>query len=288
MRLASLVALALGTIGCGSGGTFIPRDLGGNGNGDGGSETHDMAGTNPNADLSGFVFPEDDMTMAQSGVPTSIVMYTGDGSVAVEQWPGGDPLRVLLTDGNGAPVVNYSVDWSVVSGDISLPGNINQSSVTDGNGIAAMMFRGQGFANNIAYSPGVIRAACAAGSVDFHTLTIHTTNLGALNPLTSRISPDTIDLGTNKSGSTLAMAMKYQIVIEAGNFNNTPLPGVGLWTLNSQDPEMAPPVVCHGYSDAQGYVTCDAKFGTSLGQQFFSVSAGGYTRFDGWMANITQ
>jgi hypothetical protein len=287
MRLASFLVLALGTVGCGGGGTFIPRDLGGNGNGDGGGKSNDMAGTNPNADLSGFVFPGDDMSMAQSGVPTSIVMYTGDGSVAVEQWPGGDPLRVLLTDGNGAPVVNYSVDWSYVSGAIQLPGNMDQSSVTDGNGIASMMFRGAGFDNTMPYSLGVIRAKCAAGSVDFNTLTIHTTNLGALNPLTSRISPDTTDLGSNKSGSTLAMAMKYQIVINAGNFNNTPLPGVGLWTLNSQDPEMAPPVTCHGYSDNQGFVACNAKFGTSLGQQFFSVEAGGYTRFDGWMATIT-
>ncbi len=103
-----------------------------------------------------------------NGEPAEIELLDGNGQNGGAGSPLGAPLRVLVTDADGAPLEGVAVEWEIVTGTGSVPA----SSTTASDGVASATFtlgpeigeqRARAVLDGVAGSPVTFTATAAAG-----------------------------------------------------------------------------------------------------------------------------
>ena len=282
--MGKLIACVLVVAACGS-----PRDTGmldapgAHGDGPHGDAPH--GGSDGHTDSGG-----------PGGVPAHIELYSGDGMMAMEGWPGGDQIKVLVTDANGQPVANVDVQWDVTAGDIAITGGFQTgqhgTTMTDDRGLARVGLRGANESQQSSAWTSVIRASIGVGSVDVHAFTTYYPMQLPNTPQPYVTTPDGRDFGTLAPGSVAAGGMVVQINFTAGSEMGHGVPGIGVRFIRSTDwTSDEPPIVsCANatvglraggtvFTNAQGIATCDLRAPAVAGDYELGVIVGGATTF---------
>lgn len=240
------------------------------------------------------------------GTPAHIEIYSGDGIMTVEGFPGGDVMKVIVTDGAGAPVANVPVTWTVTLGGIGINGDgfptgPTGTTRTDVDGIARAGFRGEFGSSMTSALDGRVSATCVAGSVEFHVFSTYTPT-GAIPtmPATYITTPDSRDLGTIARGAVRAGGVVSIVVHQNGSEMSHGLAGVGMRFIVSDDSTLdTPPVVsCANateglraggtvFTDATGHATCDLSAPSTPGDYSILIFVGGALRFGPYFLHVS-
>lgn len=245
-----------------------------------------------------------DGPMAQPGVPAKIELYSGDGLIAMEGWPGGDEIKVIVVDGYDRPIADVDVAWDVVAGNLGVTGpfptGLHGTSPTDGSGIARVGIRGELQSQVNSSWPSTVRASIAIGSVDIHALsTYYAANLPAAPPPAYVPTPAGRDLGSHPRDTVVPGAIVGHMVFQAGSEQGQGVPGVGMRLLASDQPssDLVPAVSCANatvgvrsggtvFTNAQGMASCDLKTPSAPGTYTFGVFIGGTTYFQPYQLTV--
>ena len=223
---------------------------------------------------------------------STLQTQAGVSSVFLQQY---DPLYVKVTDANGNPLANASVNWSITSGAPYLFAPANLVTQTDSNGIAHITFTAAATSstqNGPTQSMVTATLATNPSSVAAFTLTQTSTNaLGSSqikpdlnqNPNgTVPVPGDTLNGTAGASGTAITLGLLGQGTALAGGNSGIvgPLQGVSVRLINYQS---NPTVTCAGgagadpgsvLTDSTGYATCTPVFsGSGTGQ--FALLVGG-------------
>jgi len=237
-----------------------------------------------------------------AGVPVFIEVYSGDGLMTLSGWPGGDPMKVIVTDGGGRGVPGVAVTWTVTSGGGGIvfdgaPG----VAVTNENGVSRVGFRGEFLSSSTTTTVTTVRATCAVGSVELHGITV--------NGGTSGISPGAIlvddethgrDLGVRAPGEVAVGALEVLAYQQYGVDSGRGIEGVSVRLIAPEDAsggpdafaDGAPAVSCANarngqasggmvFTDAAGRALCDVRMPMTPGDYHFNVRVGGAVEHSG-------
>ena len=253
------------------------------------------------------------MLGAQTALAQSIAPYQGNGQLVcvscnVPTLPGVNsvilqqfaPLYARVTDGNGSPIANTTVTWSVPSGGNFLIIPSNTTTTTDNNGIAHILFvaPAQSSAGQ-QQSPGpqqsTVTATATSGATAVFTLTQSSINnlnspqlnldincAGSTAPSGCTGYPVTGTTISGNAGSTSTPI--YVGIFAAGNpiyqGLSGPLAGVSIKLINYQTNATVTCATTAGadpgsaLSDSTGYAICNPVFaGNNKGQ--FGILIGG-------------
>jgi hypothetical protein len=238
------------------------------------------------------------------GPPANIEIYSGDGLMAMEQWPGGDQMKVLVTDASHRSVAGVDVTWQVTSGFVGVTGNfvtgLTGTSTTDANGLARVGIRGEAESQTTSSWPSTIHASIAAGGVDFHAFsTYYTLQLPEMPPMYIT-TPQGRDLGTFTPGAVVTGAIIANVSFSQGDQSGRGAPGVGVRIISSSGSTQddTPPIascanatvgVAAGgtvYTDASGNATCDLRVPTTPGDYAIGIFVAGATSFSPFLVHV--
>ena len=225
------------------------------------------------------------------GRARTIEIYSGDGEMVMGGWPGGDPLKVIVLDGD-APAPGVMVQWETTTGDMALTGEFQTGltghSTTDANGIARVGLRGEFLSQMTSAVGATVRASIDEGSIDFTTWSTYWTQQIPALPSTYVTVPDSIDLGTHPAGATLPGGIEVLVAFNSGTEGGRGMPGVGVrLTLGSDGTvDTAPLLACTNttngtrtggtvFTDMTGRARCDVKLPVTPGHYSFGVYVGG-------------
>ncbi len=189
------------------------------------------------------------------------------------------PMVVKVTDANGNPIANKTVNWQLVSG-TSAP-TFDMATTTDANGISiSRLFQGSTVGGNALtpYLQSVINAYADSASTNFtETVALTSSSFGNQLVFTQKIAP----IGTPLSGPAGGTGTDpIKIHVDGGGLG---VPGVSVRILNP-DPMTLPSASCATspgadpgsvLSDANGDATCFPVFGPIAGNSPVSVLVGG-------------
>jgi hypothetical protein len=216
-----------------------------------------------------------------------IAIYSGDGIMAMQGWPGGDELKVQITDAAHQPLAGVEVVWDVTAGGMAITGAFQTGShgttLTDASGLARVGVRGEFASQMFSAIPSTIRAAIPEGSVELHGYsTYYQPNIPAM-PHTLIVSPS--DIGTYPPGAVVPAALVVQVAFQAGDRLGQGAPGIGVRFHDRDHPDAAPPAACVNaasplaggtvFTDAQGVATCDVRVPQTPGFHGLTVRVGG-------------
>lgn len=242
---------------------------------------------------------------AYAQTPVNISIVSGNGQITCPLCTQGgeglqnfDPLYVRVTDPNGNPVANTTVNWIVSSGQGVF--SINTSSAapttTDVNGIASVQYFLQNsfsgsstnpyvastitasIANNASVNFFLTQALVPTSSINVNAPTfIQVENLtpGSTPSCATCINPG--DSVTGSAGSTSAVQFEVAVSVVAG----APIPNVSLRLVPNQT---SPTISCATeagadpgsvLTNANGIATCTAILGSTTGSGSFYFIVGG-------------
>ena len=232
--------------------------------------------------------------------PTNISVISGNGQLACSSCTLGgvfgltqfDPLQVRVTDPNGNPVANATVNWTVVVGGGTLQGGGTTSTDSNGNTIQqyAIPFNINFGSPSNPYNASTITASLAnnaAAAVTFYlTQVLTSASISALVGVAD-VTPQSVppcntclnpgDTLTGNAGST----SKVQFKIQAYTAFGAGVPNVSLRLISNQT---SPAVSCATgagadpgsvLTDQTGNATCTMILGTTTGNGSFYGLAGG-------------
>jgi uncharacterized protein (TIGR03437 family) len=190
------------------------------------------------------------------------------------------PMVVKVTDANGNPIANKTVNWQLVSG-TSAP-SFDTTTTTDANGLSiSRLFQGSVIGGNAQtpYVQSVINAYADSASTNF-TETVALTSSVFFTQLvfSQRIAPVGSTPLSGPAGGTGTDPIKVHI--DGGGLG---VPGVSVRILNP-DPKTLPSASCATspgadpgsvLSDANGDATCFPVFGPVAGNSPVIVLVGG-------------
>jgi uncharacterized protein (TIGR03437 family) len=196
---------------------------------------------------------------------------------------GNRPFEVLVKDGNGNPVPNQPVVFTLVQGIGNLiPYNgvgssTGPNSITvpsDSNGVASVdMIAGQPLYATPGFDQELITATSGGLSVNIYCTTVSTAP-GASGLSIYRLLPAYGTEFSGPAGSTIPGAVKFQIVSNSGE----PLPNIGLSLdpPSGVNPNTTPGASCAGtpLSDNNGIVICNAVLNGVIGSSTVTPDVG--------------
>jgi uncharacterized protein (TIGR03437 family) len=204
-----------------------------------------------------------------------------------------ESMVVKVTDANGNPVPNATVNWTITAGDFS--GSLrNQTTTTDSNGITSnnydlLSFIGVTGTSSFAFSPTTIVASTGNVSATFtetQALPPNPNGGQSIPPITLRAADTGVYPypGTQFSGAvgSSGTPIKVQLVTTA---LGTPVPNVAVLLVNDKPAGQAATIQCAEQAgagqntvltDASGIATCTPIFGGNPSQDNTAwVSVGG-------------
>jgi uncharacterized protein (TIGR03437 family) len=260
--------------------------------------------------------------VASGQTPANIIPWSGNGQVICYLCSSSNAsgtfkqITVLVTDANGIPVPNATVNWSVTGGSLGSYLAWNQST-TDGNGLTSdtyyPVYQTGSSITPIALPPATITATTAtttgsvvatftltqglpnpfasqpyAGSIAAYDVSQLLGQQPQLAPAQSLIAGTTI---SGQSGTTWAPPIKVQVAA-----NGAPLQNAALNIYNLQPASSGPTVRCGGanavngtvLTDATGVAVCNPVFGGTPGTGQFYVLVGAAISTDGDPLNVPQ
>jgi len=275
-------------------------------------------------DVSASVGPlEYDFTVnvgtAQTATPGALSIVSGQGQIlagnpATGQLPSAAPFTVLATDGNGNPVPNALVTFTVTSGSgvLTAAGSSDQNAVvvaTDATGQASVTFvPALAFPYN-GFLGATITASAATGATDsdgnpvtvsqsfyITTIALNVTYCGMapcsppLSPLSAQVlQPPPGTVFTGNAGNTLPTPVLVQVSVNA-----QPVPNVGVSVstgLDSSGPDASCANTAGGLAltNASGVATCNVLLNGFPGTAPLTIGvpvAGGGPVFTGYTLDI--
>jgi uncharacterized protein (TIGR03437 family) len=186
------------------------------------------------------------------------------------------PMVVKVTDANGNPIANKTVNWQLVSG--TAAPSFDMATTTDANGLSiSRLFQGSivGGSGQTPYLQSVINAYVDNASTNFtETVALTSSAFGNQLVFTQKISPQGSTPLSGPAGGTGTDPIR--IHIDGGGLG---VPGVSVRILNP-DPKTLPSANCAAdpgsvLSDANGDATCYPVFGPVAGNSPVSVLVGG-------------
>ena len=196
-----------------------------------------------------------------SGGPTQVSIAGGNGDLlaAFSPSPTAEPLTVRVVDANGAPLVNTSVNFTIVSG----PGNLdNPTTTTDQNGMASTDFFAQQPQQGVPFQASDVNASTAVGGVDF-VETTYVLNLdGTGEPQVTLVnpSPDANYTVVAGEGDVVPNAITAKIYTSGAITGQTqPIPNISVRIADQNDFTLPGPASCSGstLSDNSGFANCN-------------------------------
>lgn len=204
----------------------------------------------------------------------SLVVYSGNGQMVLEQFLTTQPLTVQARDASGRPVANIPINWSV-SGLGTLRNPVN---TTDANGLASVTFLASAVPGGNSYSQATITASSPAGNAIFYVTTT-LSNPPAL-PLVELLAPPAENRSiTGAAGATIGNALQVNVTVQSGPQTGQPVPNIGIRVYNYDDPEQSPSGICQGdggivLTNSQGRATCNLMLNQRTGNSQISLIAG--------------
>ncbi len=190
------------------------------------------------------------------------------------------PMVVKVTDANGNPIANKTVNWQLVSG--TAAPSFDTATTTDANGLSiSRLFQGSIIGGNgqTPYLQSVINAYVDNASTNFtETVALTSSAFGNQLVFTQKISPQGSTPLSGPAGGTGTDPIRVHI--DGGGIG---VPGVSLRILNP-DPKTLPSASCATspgadpgsvLSDANGDATCFPVFGPIAGNSPVSILVGG-------------
>ncbi|MDX2179610.1 MAG: Ig-like domain-containing protein [Bryobacteraceae bacterium] len=233
------------------------------------------------ASANASLFTEMNLPVAASaGTQTQFTITGGNGQI-INSGGLSQPFQVRLTDSQGNPIQNVSVNWSIRAGlGVTLVG---APSITDANGVATVLLSTTAFAPSTGdlFRPVTIAAAATtdtfSGSLDLYAL---------VYPTTGTPPPPVVQLSSSLGGSGTDLVLGAGAVIPAAftanvttglfpGFAPTPMPNVGIRAFTPAGSGV-PNARCQGdpVSTAAGIATCDLVVGNVLGNTQLTVVVG--------------
>ena len=208
----------------------------------------------------------------------TVSIVSGTGQVTCSFFCGAgffDPLVVVMKDGNGNPVANAVVTWSVSGPGTIQGGSSSATTTTDSTGQTSVTFSQPAPLSSFGqyYYQSAITASTTANSVIFYETTALTSQTGALLLLPSLVSPAIGQLVTGPSGQQGTVPV--QVTINAPNVALRVVPNdttAGPTVKCASQPGQPDGVVL---SDASGTATCNLVFGGTQGTGNFTAYVGG-------------
>jgi hypothetical protein len=242
-----------------------------------------------------------DATTIPTGRARSMEIYSGDGQLVIQGFPGGDDMKVLVLDDAGLPVANVLVTWTVTRGGMAVTGPFSTgttgTSRTNARGIAHAGLRGEFLAMIDSAVPSEVTATSEVGTLTFRHVTAYVPSppLTPTQPQIELHAPEARDLGTMTRGSVAPGALVSVAVPTAGTLVGRGFPGiatrffVGDFAPDADEPS---PITCANatvglqsgglvYSDERGEARCDVRAPSTPGDYVVGVSVGGVTSFAG-------
>ncbi|MSV27771.1 MAG: hypothetical protein EXQ52_03375 [Bryobacterales bacterium] len=203
---------------------------------------------------------------AAAGVPTTIESAGGNGQVTLQNSKTNLPISILLRDGNGTPVPNSPVTWSLQgTGTI-----VDALAQTDVNGIATASFIGGSLTGGVSSTQQTIIVGNATLSKTLYVTTSSTL------PAVSFLAP----AGENprivaQAGQTIAGGVQIRLNQFFGNVGVRATANVA---LAATDPSASCTTEAGlVLTDFAGTASCDLKIGPRTGETNLTVNVGGYT-----------
>lgn len=302
------LALALVSSACASRGRREPPATAGT---DAATASVDAASdTQPWASDGGVASGPDAPALDAATIPTgrarTMEIYSGDGQLVIQGFPGGDDMKVLVLDDAGLPVANVPVTWTVTRGGMAVTGPFSTgttgTSRTNARGIAHAGLRGEFLSMIDSAVPSEVTATSEVGTLTFHHVTAYVPSppLTPTQPQIELHAPEARDLGTMTRGSVAPGALVSVAVPTAGTLVGRGFPGiatrffVGDFAPDADEPS---PVTCANatvglesgglvYSDERGEARCDVRAPSTPGDYVVGVSVGGVTSFHGLRLHV--
>ena len=213
-----------------------------------------------------------------------VVLVSGNGQMARENFPAGKPMVIQAVNAAGIGIPNAAVTWKVTQGEGALSDIV---TTTDASGFASAVFRGVFLAPPNSYRTSTVNASVAAGasvigSADFVVTTYTTRTIQggfAPQPQVDLIAP--IEDLSGSAGSVLPQAVIVRVTSLAGIDIGKGIPNVGVLILPPDDPA-GPTAQCAGtnnlvLTDANGIANCDLILGPTPASGYLRANAGGDT-----------
>jgi hypothetical protein len=266
--------------------------------------------TQPWASDAGVAWGPDAPALDAATIPTgrarTMEIYSGDGQLVIQGFPGGDDMKVLVLDDAGLPVANVPVTWTVTRGGMAVTGPFSTgttgTSRTNTRGIAHAGLRGEFLAMIDSAVPSEVTATSEVGTLTFHHVTAYVPSppLTPTQPQIELHAPEARDLGTMTRGSVAPGALVSVAVPTAGTLVGRGFPGIATRFFVGDfapDADEHSPVTCANatvglesgglvYSDERGEARCDVRAPSTPGDYVVGVSVGGVTTFAGLRLHV--
>jgi len=247
-----------------------------------------------------------DAATITTGRARTMEIYSGDGQLVIQGFPGGDDMKVLVLDDAALPVANVPVTWTVTRGGMAVTGPFSTgttgTSRTNARGVAHAGLRGEFLAMIDSAVPSEVTATSEVGSLTFHHVTAYVPSppLTPTQPQIELHAPEARDLGTMTRGAVSPGALVTVAVPTAGTLAGRGFPGiatrlfVGEFAPDADEPS---PLTCANatvglrsgglvYSDERGEARCDVRAPSVPGDYVVGVSVGGVTSFGGLRLHV--
>lgn len=207
---------------------------------------------------------------------SQVQIYSGDGQLLQSGTGIGgngavaDPLVVLVTDANGKPLPNVPVSFSASAG-AGASGNTTQfiggidvtaAVNTNANGLASVDFVSEGLPQGAGFQTTIVTAATSLGSVNFTIVEYAEDFGGGGAPQVLLLAPQGGPIQITE-GTPFPGAIQATILSTAQIATGTPIPGVGIFVVDPDNPTndpngVQPVAACQGSSNSnsQGIASC--------------------------------
>ncbi len=230
--------------------------------------------------------------VASAQTPANVIAWNGNGTLLCGTCIGAVQLTVLVTDANGNPIPNTTVNWSIPSGTFGSQ-VLEPTTQTDANGMSQATFLAGtafGLPNLQSFAQTTITATAGSASTNF-TVTQAIPdqtgqNVSSVQVYSGAAVPSlqpaqSISVGNTlqgQAGSTATLPIKILVL----GLNASPVPNVAVNLFNLQTASTGPVVQCGGpnaingtvLTDQTGVATCYPTFGGTPGSGQFDVLVG--------------
>jgi len=221
----------------------------------------------------------------QAAYAQNVAIVAGNGQVICPGCQGAtavgfQSMVVKLTDANGNPLSGQQVNWTTTGATIATPTTFTQTDGTSSN----TLFAGVQTNSNAFQSYNQYTVTAQAGN---STATFFLTQ-GIPDPFNQlapaiQVVARNVPVGGVLSGQ-IGTASSTVLQLSVSEEHGFPIPNVGMFLVNTQDPTVGPTVQCQAtpgagpnvvLSDATGFLSCTPIFGGTPGKGQFSVLVGG-------------
>lgn len=211
---------------------------------------------------------------AASVFAQQLVLVSGQGQVAPEQFPAPRPMIVRAVDAAGRPAAGVPVSWTITQG----MGTIrNAETATDAEGLARAGFQATSVQPGGSYLQTVVTASGPSGSVPFYITTTQSVGSSLGQPIIEVQSPQPVRA---QAGAIVPEAVIVYVAASSGALQGQGIPNVGVRITPSVNPDSpSPTAACDApggvvLTDQRGRAACNLVLGPVPGINSFRVVVG--------------